>query len=59
MRTYIHTLVDLLTNKTKQFRCQAASFQQSIEMAEKAHPDLFLLLKPSLAKEQANAAVHR
>ncbi|WP_329045975.1 hypothetical protein [Pseudomonas aeruginosa] len=59
MRTYIHTLVDLLTNETKQFRCQAASFQQSIEMAEKAHPDLFLLLKPSLAKEQANAAVHR
>lgn len=58
MRTYIHTLVDLLTNETKQFRCQAESFQQSIEMAEKAHPSMFLLLKPSLAKEQGNAAVH-
>ncbi|HFK2002943.1 TPA: hypothetical protein ACGW3W_002238 [Pseudomonas aeruginosa] len=59
MRTYIHTLVDLLTNETKQFRCQAESFQQSIEKAEKAHPDLFLLLKPSLAKEQVNASIHR
>ncbi|MCG8910978.1 hypothetical protein [Pseudomonas sp. DP-17] len=59
MRTYIHTLVNLLTNETKQFRCEAESFEQSIEIAEKNHPDLFLLLKPSLAKEQSNAAVNR
>jgi len=41
------------------FRCEATTFGEAIDKAEKAHPGFFAVLTNSLQGEQNNATVNR
>ena len=59
MRTYILSLVNLSTGKQASFRCEAASFSDALEQAEKAHPGIFSALRSPNPEESKHAAFNR
>ena len=59
MRTYILSMVVLGTQQKTTFRCEASTFAEAIDKAEKAHPGFFSVLTNSLPGEQNNATVNR
>lgn len=59
MRTYILSMVVLHTQQKATFRCEASTFGEAIDKAEKAHPGFFAVLNNSPAGEQNNATVNR
>ncbi|EPK9144687.1 hypothetical protein PXI52_006414 [Pseudomonas aeruginosa] len=52
MRTYILSMTILDTQQKATFRCEAITFSEAIEKAEKAHPGFFSVLTNSLPREQ-------
>ena len=58
MRTFIISLVELVSMERKEFRCEAETFAEAIDKAEKAHPGFFAVLRPSVAGGQRNASVN-
>ncbi|WP_240951359.1 hypothetical protein [Pseudomonas veronii] len=49
----------LHTQQKATFRCEATTFGDAIDKAEKAHPGFFAVLTHSLPGEQNNATVNR
>ncbi|WP_434676719.1 hypothetical protein [Pseudomonas sp. D3-10] len=59
MRTYILSMTILHTQQKVTFRCEATTFGDAIDKAEKAHPGFFAVLTHSLPGEKNNATVNR
>ncbi|MBM1197692.1 hypothetical protein [Pseudomonas weihenstephanensis] len=59
MRTYILSMTILHTRQKATFRCEATTFSEAIDKAEKAHPGFFSVLTQRLSGEQNNATVNR
>ncbi|TXG98842.1 MAG: hypothetical protein E6R08_03655 [Nevskiaceae bacterium] len=59
MRTYILSMTILHTQQKATFRCEANTFGDAIDKAEKAHPGFFAVLTHSLPGAQNNATVNR
>ncbi|TXR38637.1 hypothetical protein FVE88_13835 [Ectopseudomonas mendocina] len=59
MRTYILSMTVKHSTQRATFRCEATTFGEAIDKAEKAHPGFFAVLTNSLQGEQNNATVNR